>query len=424
MTPGSFRELKVSEWRQFGDVHITFHPRLTILTGANASGKSTLLGILSRHFNWIRSYSSAPGRREEAGSETESWDSLGPRRRKRMLDQGGAWGDIGSLSYNNGAETRITVPEVGAKMRQAYDLYMPTQQSVIGAFLSSHRAINGNYTSVSAIPTVLPESEQMFEQYTNEIRHQWMGVNTGRTSQLALKETLIAAAVFGNKGNDFIEYNPEAAAIWFGFQNIVAAVLPKTLGFSRLRVQVPDVIVETETGDFVLDDASGGIAAIMDVAWQIFLRSRGHNSFTVILDEPENHLHPSLQRELLPSLLAAFPHVQFIVATHSPFIVTATPDSAVYVLEYNDESRVDSRPLDYLNKSAGADETLKRVLGLPSIMPIWAERRFDEIVMRHLKGSVSADALLALRSELAANGLESRFPDAALRVLDTNAEKA
>ncbi|RIJ58247.1 AAA family ATPase [Clavibacter phaseoli] len=414
----AFKRLVVSDWRQFAEVDVTFHPRLTILTGANASGKSTLLGILSRHFNWSRSYSSAPGRR----SEGSAWASLGPRRRARMLQEGGVWGDIGALTYVNNVETRINVPEVGAEVRQAYDIYMPLQQPVTGLFLNSHRPANGNYTTVPSIPTIFPPSEQLFEQYATERRNQWAGQWTGRTSQLALKETLISAAVFGNRGNDHVSFNADAASIWDGFQKVVAAVLPASLRFRQLRVEVPDIIIETDTGDFVIDDASGGISAIVDVAWQIFLRSRGHASFTAILDEPENHLHPSLQRELLPRLLSAFPGVQFIVATHSPFVVTATPDSAVYALEYNEGNKVESRLLDYSNKAAGADETLKRVLGVPSIMPIWAEERFDEIVNRHLRGSVSTETLLALRAELTNMGLESEFPSAAVQFLDRSSD--
>lgn len=58
--------------------------------------------------------------------------------------------------------------------------------------------------------------------------------------------------------------------------------------------------------------------------------------FVVTFDEPENHLHPALQRTLLPTLSAAFPQVQFIVATHSPFMVSSMKDSAVYVLRYQD----------------------------------------------------------------------------------------
>ncbi len=40
----------------------------------------------------------------------------------------------------------------------------------------------------------------------------------------------------------------------------------------------------------------------------------------VVIDEIDKHLHIKLQKELLPSMVALFPKVQFIVSTHSPFL--------------------------------------------------------------------------------------------------------
>lgn len=40
----------------------------------------------------------------------------------------------------------------------------------------------------------------------------------------------------------------------------------------------------------------------------------------VLIDEIEKHLHIRLQKETLPKLLKAFPRVQFIVSSHSPFL--------------------------------------------------------------------------------------------------------
>lgn len=34
-----FKRLKISDWRQFSNVDISFHPHLTVLTGANGAGK-------------------------------------------------------------------------------------------------------------------------------------------------------------------------------------------------------------------------------------------------------------------------------------------------------------------------------------------------------------------------------------------------
>ncbi|MFL1399228.1 AAA family ATPase, partial [Acinetobacter baumannii] len=61
--------------------------------------------------------------------------------------------------------------------------------------------------------------------------------------------------------------------------------------------------------------------SIIDLAWQIFLYSHDKDEFVVTIDEPENHLHPSMQRSLLNDFVKAFPKAQFIVVTHSPFIV-------------------------------------------------------------------------------------------------------
>ena len=51
----------------------------------------------------------------------------------------------------------------------------------------------------------------------------------------------------------------------------------------------------------------------------------------VIIDEIDVHLHISLQKKVLPFLIKAFPRVQFIVSTHSPFVITSTNnDTVVY----------------------------------------------------------------------------------------------
>jgi predicted ATPase len=411
-THTGFKSIEISDWRQFSTLNITFHPRLTVLTGANASGKSTILNLLAMHFNWSRVYSSAPLKR----SKGRHWSNRGFLfRRKKESDED--VNRVGTLVYANESETRVLVPEGDASSRSQYSVALPEQQTVPGVFLTSHRAVSGNYAEVQTIPTLFGTSDQLFEQFTNEIRTRWLGNWTGKTPQMALKESLIAAAVFG-EGSESVERNQDAWEIWIGFQKVLSKVLPSSLGFRRLRVRVPEVIVEAKTGDFIVDEASGGLSALIEMAWQVFLRSRNQPQFTVLIDEPENHLHPSLQREILPALLAAFPTVQFIVATHSPFVVTATPDSAVYVLDYDTKRRVASRALDYINKAASADETLRRVLGVESTVPAWAEERFRAILDEYLTPELSSERLRELRAALKEDGLEAHFPDALVAASD------
>ena len=409
----AFERLALRDWRQFGDVEIHFHPRLTVMTGANATGKSTVLSILARHFNWSRTYSPAPLR-----GKLGKWQVHNRSRKPAASVDPNHWSSIGELQYGSRLSTEILVPRGDDAIKQAYDVLLPNQQPITGLFLTSHRTTAGNYAPVSSIPATFSDPDQMFEQYTGEIRNRWAGSYSSKTPQATMKESIIAAAIFGDEHSRSVEPIPDATEVWQGFQRVLSDVLPRSLGYRRLRVRVPDVIIESDTGDFLIDEASGGLSAIIEIAWQVFLRSRRHDAFSLLLDEPENHLHPKLQREILPSLLRSFPHVQFIVATHSPFVVTATADSTVYAMDYQADRKVSSTMLDYANKAGSADETLKRVLGMDTTVPIWAEERFDTIVRRYLGGSTSSEQLARLRAELHALGMENAFPSAVVEVTD------
>ncbi len=47
-----FRNIQIAGWRQYRSVNIALRDRLTILTGANGAGKTTILNLLSRDFGW------------------------------------------------------------------------------------------------------------------------------------------------------------------------------------------------------------------------------------------------------------------------------------------------------------------------------------------------------------------------------------
>jgi len=70
------------------------------------------------------------------------------------------------------------------------------------------------------------------------------------------------------------------------------------------------------------------------------------------------------------------------------------------------------RRLDYSNKAASADDTLRRVLGLESTMPTWAEERFRIILDEYLGAELTSAKLAALRAALRNSGLEGEFPAA------------
>ena len=243
-----------------------------------------------------------------------------------------------------------------------------------------------------------------------------------QSPSFTLKEALISLATFGY-GNPAVQANREAGETFEGFSDTLKKMLPPNLEFRRLAIRMPEVVLETGTGDFALDAASGGLAALMDIAWQIHMKSRltKAETFTVLMDEPENHLHPSLQRALLPGLVEAFPQVQFIVATHNPFVVTSVPDSHIVVLDFVD-GRVESMQLkdEEVDRSATVNQVLTDVLGVPFPAPLWVEHELNRIVEWVQDKELNAETLTSLRTKLKAVGMGSMFPDVIDRVLPAN----
>jgi predicted ATP-binding protein involved in virulence len=146
------------------------------------------------------------------------------------------------------------------------------------------------------------------------------------------------------------------------------------------------------------------------------------------MDEPENHLHPSMQRMLLGSLLAAFPTAQFIIATHSPFMVSSVKDSAVYALRYMsaqpesspadaDESvdiskQVFSERLDVVNRAGNAAEILRDVLGVPVTVPLWVEDQLNSLVNEYRSRELTVESLNELRARMTELGFGEMYPTA------------
>lgn len=62
----------------------------------------------------------------------------------------------------------------------------------------------------------------------------------------------------------------------------------------------------------------------------------------VLIDEIDLHLHPKWQRSVIGNLMQAFPLVQFIATTHSPFVIQSLPtQKGVQLINLDDEANRD-----------------------------------------------------------------------------------
>ncbi len=92
---------------------------------------------------------------------------------------------------------------------------------------------------------------------------------------------------------------------------------------------------------FDFNTMADGYSAIINIVTDLILRMEKHKTTNydlqgiVLIDEVEAHLHINLQKKILPFLISFFPKVQFIVSTHSPFVLNSIENSVIYDLERN-----------------------------------------------------------------------------------------
>lgn len=395
----SFTSIKLARWRQFAGIDLDLSSHLTVLTGPNGCGKTTVLNVLGKHFGWNLYFltASSLSKSEKKKLYVDAWDALEQETSEANV--------VGSICYSNGVTSALTTSAHGSAQ---YHLSHQSPQVVIGLHIPSHRP-PPSYHRVQNIPVDPKTTQQYYQEFQNFLFATY-GEHTSRNPASAMKETLIAFAVFG-EGNSSVQANKEYLSMFQEFQSILKKLLPGNIGFESIEVRTPDVVLRTKSGDFPLEAMSGGLNALFGIAWQIHMYGFDKDACTVLIDEPENHLHPSMQREFLPRLSMAFPKYKFIVSTHSPFIVASKPDAAVYALTYNDRQRVVSSRLGEADLAGSPNKVLREVLDVPVTMPIWVEHRIDAVLNKFKGVAIDAGTIATIRRELDEQGLGEALGD-------------
>jgi len=153
---------------------------------------------------------------------------------------------------------------------------------------------------------------------------------------------------------------------------------------------------------------SDGYSAILNIVMELILRMEGKikNVYDiqgiVLIDEVETHLHIDLQNKILPFLTSFFPKIQFIVSTHSPFVLNSISNAVIYDLEKNIRMEdMSDYPADGIVKGyfdseeysqAGIDKIREyEKLALNGQLNEQQQERFDELNMefRDISGKLA-----------------------------------
>ena len=369
-------------------IELKFDEHVNVFTGANATGKSKLLAAIDDRFN-----ESSAGRQWPITSEQlhlrlnvceesdyrEDWTE---GKNLVFVDP-----DFADTHYGSRANlpppviyigpTRIGLPRV-SELGDSDSVESTVEEALSRPFsgASLKTVIDLLYDKTRR----MYEYERLEEPPTDE-RRAWNFLYVDEVAYSCAKSICRELITSGRALNyptgldvEYIADQPLADLEGISINRMLGITTIDTPKFSHLRPEEQPIGLP-EAGSkriYTGDLSSGSQSVLLWILW-LALKMLNYYEFAndwakrpaiLLIDEIENHLHPTWQRRVIPALLEHFPGLQIFATTHSPFVVAGLKAGQVHLLQRDAEGVVTASTNERDVISWTADEILRTLMGV------------------------------------------------------------
>ena len=318
------KNIHINKVRHLKDINIPLekedYPHLMI-TGKNGSGKTSLLNAIANHIERIANdrHKFFEGyERNIVSFESQLKDNP---QNTLSLEQSLVWNKNQYELFFG--EVIVAFEDVDSLIRKYQD------GNFIIAFYEAHRTIKNLQEPITPTKPELQDKWGIKQTSTQEFLK--------FLAHLKVQEALAR--------NEKLEKDANQIREWFvNFEELLGEIFQdKDL---QLHFYYKDYSFKilTKGKEFKFTELSDGFAAVLDIVVDLILKMQHKNQLTrayecegiVLVDEIETHLHLELQKVIMPLLTEIFPNIQFIVTTHSPFVLSSLSNAVAFDLEHQE----------------------------------------------------------------------------------------
>ena len=314
----------INKVRHLRDINIPLekknYPHLMI-TGKNGSGKTSLLNAIANHIERIANDTHKEFENYE--KRIEYWENElkeNPQNTLSIEQQLQYYKNQYELFFG---EVTVAFEDVDNLIRKYQD------GNFIIAFYEAHRTIK--------------KLQEPKNPTKPELQDKW-GIKQASTQEFLkfLADLKIQEAL---ARNEKLEKDANQINEWFlTFEHLLGEIFQDKalkLAFNYKDYSFKILIAGKE---FKFTELSDGFAAVLDIVVDLILKMQEKNQLIrayesegiVLVDEIETHLHLELQKIIMPLLTKIFPNIQFIVTTHSPFVLSSLSNAVAFDLEHQE----------------------------------------------------------------------------------------
>lgn len=321
-------ELILRNFRKYENAKFHFHPNFTILIGDNGAGKTTILDAVAI---MLATYFQGSGIKIGKNTIQKEDRRLVFREKGGLLSyepQNEVYLSASGLLHQNEIEWRRDAGDRGGAAKELVDIGYRDRTKIShgenidlplllyygsGRLWDIHRyvATEKPNSQLDAYRFCLdPKSDQKaFQKWFKKLSYAAVQTNQVKPTLTVVKKAVVACI---SDVKDF---------------------------FHDLQSDEP-MIRFTDDSLMLFNNLSDGYRNMVAMAADVAHRAcrlnphLGENSATktsgiILIDEIDLHLHPKWQRQVVDNLQKAFPNIQFIATTHSPFIIQSAAAGAV-----------------------------------------------------------------------------------------------
>ena len=280
-----------------------------VLTGRNGSGKTTILNSLDRHLSLY-------------------YTSHEPEKQIFLLQE--------HVQHN---PKHSYIPKWKYEIQQIKNIAIGfnNEPSLLNSKYITYSFLKSNRQSKPEQVTTVTKEIDFLEKLNQE--------NSSEFFVKQFKQYLVNKKV--NQAFDILDNNKEKIAETERFFHLITNSLQRILEDSALELVFMkenfDFEIQLSSGQRItFDHLSDGFSALVSILMDLFMRvdiiRKEVKDFSynpcgiVLIDEPETHLHLKLQYEVMPLLTSLFPNIQFVVATHSPAVISSLKTATIFDL--------------------------------------------------------------------------------------------
>lgn len=316
--------IHINQVRHLKDIDISLekeaYPHLMI-TGKNGSGKTSLLNAIADHIERVAN---------DKHKGFEAYQRHIEYFEKQLKDNPQNTLSIEQqLQYSKNqyelffGEVTVTFEDVDSLIRKYQD------GNFIIAFYEAHRTIKKLQEPKNPTKPTLQDKWGIKQTSTQEFLN--------FLADLKIQEALAR--------NEKLERDANQIREWFvNFEKLSGEIFQDKDLQLHFNYKDYSFKILTKGKDFKFTELSDGFAAVLDIIVDLILKMQHKNQLTrayecegiVLVDEIETHLHLELQKVIMPLLTKIFPHIQFIVTTHSPFVLSSLSNAVAFDLEHQE----------------------------------------------------------------------------------------